>query len=747
MLREGKSRLWILWALELLICLLLLPGCFRREELVGALTRDNARTLASEEGSCYRGPDLRLSPGVYQLRVSCETTQEQSLFVDLKDGSAAFKALRGNGVNIMPGQTYSDFEVYVLDTAANAHVECTIRGGGMEVLKSLEIYRLNWGSRMLLFGALAAMGLLNGLVLFRRKILDGVISGDRQIVFWGLTGAVLLAYFPYMTDYFSLGADTGFHLLRIEGLKESLLTGASIPVHVQSYWVYGHGSVVPSMYCDFFLLIPAAFRIIGFSLMTSYKLFVLLLTIATALIAYVSFRACVKDRYIALGGSVLYLLAPYRLYNLYTRGAEGEYMAMTFLPLICCGMYLLYTEDVDSEGYGRHKRWIIAGMSALLLCHPLSAELAAMFMLLVCVLCCRRTFRRATFLQLSQAAAVTVLLNCWYLVPMLYMLGADQYHLQQEFGKSIQESGIQLAGIFQLYPNVGSVHTGMYRCEPIQLGAGGLLFLALYAIVRFCRRSCRERELECLWFLTIAALFLSTKYFPWDLLLRVPGLETFVTAIQFPSRIMLIASALCAMFAVLFLHKLLREEDRLSVRIGVGVMGFIVLGAAVYQVNDLALRNSAVYLHTAENMGTTSSWSRNFIFEGTELEQFCYHGPDAEKGLSWSQYEKAGTNITMEVSNETDMPRHLELPLTGYKGYAVEALAEAEEPPYISEQRGDHGDLRIVIPARYQGGISVRYRGEWFFRLFEAVSLATGGVLIFAELAGRVKTGRRRREV
>ena len=31
-----------------------------------------------------------------------------------------------------------------------------------------------------------------------------------------LLACVLAAYFPYLTDYFSLGVDTSYHLLRIE---------------------------------------------------------------------------------------------------------------------------------------------------------------------------------------------------------------------------------------------------------------------------------------------------------------------------------------------------------------------------------------------------------------------------------------------------------------------------------------------------------------------------------------------------
>ena len=86
-----------------------------------------------------------------------------------------------------------------------------------------------------------------------------------------------------------LGADGSFHLLRIEGLKETLLSGEQFPVRVQENWLYGHGYAVSSFYGDLPLLFPVLLRLIGFSLMDAYKLFVLAVLAGTAIIAYISF--------------------------------------------------------------------------------------------------------------------------------------------------------------------------------------------------------------------------------------------------------------------------------------------------------------------------------------------------------------------------------------------------------------------------------------------------------------------------
>ena len=71
----------------------------------------------------------------------------------------------------------------------------------------------------------------------------------------------------------------------------------------------------------------------------------------TVLIGYYCFKRLFKDKYWGLFATICYTFAGYRLTNIYTRVAVGEYTAMAFLPLCIYGMYRLYT--YDSEDYGR----------------------------------------------------------------------------------------------------------------------------------------------------------------------------------------------------------------------------------------------------------------------------------------------------------------------------------------------------------------------------------------------------------
>lgn len=754
-MRNPKGKRVVLCVIEFCLVLAVLLGCLRPEEVAYVWERGVNDSLPDTGESVFlRSGVMDLRPGVYQVRLQCDTRENQAVTAELKSDTAGYRAILGNSVYVFPGQPGVDFEVYVTSAVHDAYVECLFSGVGTEALKELVVCRTNRGFWIVLFWLLCAIGVVEGMLYWRSRILAGQVSVRAQVIFWALAAGVLLAYMPYWTDYFSLGADTGFHLLRIEGLKESLLNGERFPVRVQSYWLYDHGNVVSSMYGDLFLLFPALLRMIGFPLMSAYKIFVFAVTVATAGIAYFAFRKCVKNDYMALVGSLFYLLAPYRIYNIFARGAEGEYMAMTFLPLLCCGMYLLYTENPEKGDYRRHKWWIVAGMSALLQCHPLTAELAAGFMFVVCVLFWRKTFRRETFLQLAQAVLWVLLLNLWFLVPMVYLLGADQYHLQQEFGRDIQQTGTQLAGVFQFWPNMGSGGQLMYESEPIQIGAAGIGCLMLFGVAAAGNRKYRERASLCLCGLTLLALVLSTRYFPWNLLSALPGVKSFVTSLQFPTRIMIMASVFAAMFAAVFLDRFVREEGCAGARACVGVLVVLAAGSALYQTNDILQERGSVRLYTAENMGTTSSWSRNFIFAENEQEEFSYHQPVAEEGLLWWNYDKKGTNIRISVKNESGQERSLELPLLGYRGYAVqtreqggetEGNREADrtvEVPVVAETRGAHGDLKIAVPAGYEGDLEIFYRG---MPLFDVAGGISAGSLILGAAGAYVLKRRKSR--
>ncbi|GFI65478.1 hypothetical protein IMSAG185_01077 [Lachnospiraceae bacterium] len=725
MFSKKIDRFKLLLIAELIMALLLFFTCFQKETKVFTIFGDDMGGQMTETDGyeTFSSETFELLPGVYQVRMEVSETEDQTVFAQVRWEQAPFKAVRNNGAAVLPGGTSQKFNVYVLDKVQTAYVYCRFSGSDPGILRSLNVYRTSMGNRMLLFILLVLFGLLDFMVIFRKRILSGKIIMKKQIVFWGLTAGIMISFFPYLTDYFSWGGDIDYHFGRIAFLEASLQQKMQFPVRMQGTWLYGHGYATSLFYGDLFLYFPACLMLLGFSIMTAYKMFVFAVTALGAWIAYHCFYRCVKEEYAALAGSLLYVLAPYRIFNFYNRGATGEYLAMTFLPLICCGMYLLYTEDINSLSYNKHKWYIVLGMSAILQSHLITSEMTAVLMALGCALCWRKTFRRRTFFQLLETVGIVLLVNMWFWLPLLYMIGIDTYQFQTVIQEEMV-NGTELAGMVQLLPNKGSAQTGMWQCEPIQIGASALF---LFLVCLLWRIKGHRMGAACRFFavLSVVTVALSTKYFPWNFIRKLPLIGYFAGSLQFPFRWMAPAAALTALFCAFFMMEV-RERGGARIKILAGISVLLAIMSAVYHVNDCAFQAPPLYLYNAENMGTVGVVNGEWLLAGTDKGELHDHGPVAEEGLLWQGYEKKGTDITIFVENTTAGIRYLELPLMGYKGYKVKEYdGIGQNCPDIAEERGDHNDLRIAIPAGYNGKIKVSWDGFALFHAAEAVSIAS----------------------
>lgn len=725
MLQKKCNGYMALLIAELLLIILLLPGSFSEEKRMMLLDRESivAQMTVGEDSSQFQSERMKLAPGVYRIEIKSQLAKGQQMLVEMKCDSSSFKALHGNSVTIFSGDNYEDFNIYVADKIPTAYVQCLFMGTDGNAVEQLSVYKTNLGNKMLLFIAVLGCVILDFFVVFRKRILEGKVTGKQQIVFWTLAIGVLLAYFPYLTDYFFFGYDTTFHLSRIAHLSDSLQQGALFPVRMQGAWLCEHGYPVSMFYGDLFLYFPAVLMLIGFSIMTSYKAFVFVALVATALVAYYSFKKCVKDEYAALFGSMVYLLVPYRLFNVYGRGALGEFLAMIFLPLICCGMYLLYTDDTKSKNYKTHKWYLILGISGVLQCHLLSAEMVVIFMALVCVIFWKKTFQRKTVLQFLEATGITLLINAWFLVPLLYMMSADSYNLQKITQEDVQSRGLLLGNLLQLLPNRESIPTDVWGREPAHPGACAIMLLVIYAVWSYTRWKHDKKSdkiCNCLAIFSVVAVVLCTGYLPWNVLREIPGIGFLAASLQFPWRWMSPATVLMSLFSAFFFGKV-KKDGGVYVKTAVGIAATVMLFSTVYQVNRYVVEENPIYLYTMENIGTCQVVSAEYLLLGTNTSDIYYHNPVAENGLEWTAYEKKGTNVSLLLNNTTNETKYIEIPLIGYKGYAIEA--EGAENVSIAEERGSHGDLRIAVPTGYQGKMRISYEGVVLFHVAEAVSL------------------------
>ena len=362
-------------------------------------------------------------------------------------------------------------------------------------------------------------------------------------------GSIYFALIKNQTLFY--GDDLGFHLARIEGLAESITKGDYFP-RINYFITGGMGYATGIFYPDTFLYPAALIRLLGFSLVNSYILFVVLVNFMTFIIAYHSFYCIRKSASKSFLFAFLYGLSSYRLSDVLYRAAVGEYLALMFLPLAFVGLFFII--------FGDCKKWYIlaVGMSCLFLAHLLTSVIFIFFIVCLMVLNFSKLIKeKERLVALLLAAGLTILFVANALFPMIEQLVFQRLRVQDTPVFYLQKMAQPLIEYIEI------------ALQNVRFNNIGIFVLGLGLIL--CIRSKRLSRLnKQLLLIGLIFLFLSTSYFPhWRFH------ETVFNAIQFPWRYFIIVT-FCMLWvfadswdSVLFKNKRWSQVVVVSLIIGV----------------------------------------------------------------------------------------------------------------------------------------------------------------------------------
>lgn len=680
-------------------------------------------------GEFLKAQGIQLPAGVYRMELRYNTSDVAEKYIGVRSASSYYNELQTNAVSLYKNGEIANCEFYLWNDVDDLEAYVFYRGTEALVVESIQIVHTSAMSRIFVAAWILLSLFVNALVMLRDYMVDHTVERDKLLVWFGVPALAIVASVPLFTNYLTIGADAIFHWLRIEALAQSIAEGA-IPARVESMWLFGHGYANSIFYCDTFLVIPALLRLLGCSINMAYACYVFLVNLATALIAYISFNGIFKSRYIGMVGSMLYTLAPYRVYNSYNRNAVGEYTAMIFLPLLCYGFYLLFAEDTRKKEYRYY--WMIPtlGFSGIIQSHVLSCEIAGVFTIILCVLLIKKVLRKETFIELVKVVVGTVLLNLWFLLPMLDMMLSGEYRYMNQTGVTIQNRGVMPAHFFYTMQNAGDNsrfhELGMYQTEPFTVGAAVLFALVVFWVIQ---TKCKKEE----WLsyrgaaliafgLGIIGLAFSSVYFPWDWIQSWNSITgTLVPMIQFPTRLTMIpVIAMTFVSCVAAFWVLTRTNSNIQ-KAFFGILCGVCVLFSLYQTNDFLLTNDGmIRLYAGESIGHSNTLGGEYLPRDKEID-YAYHDAVPSDGVSIQNYTKEGldTITTMQVDNGSG-EYWVELPMLYYKGYTAEDVVSGERFEIVS---GNAGDVRVLLPAGYDGSLHVWYSGMWYWRVAEAVSL------------------------
>ena len=265
---------------------------------------------------------FHLDKGVYQLHLLYDLDTDMANTVTVLAPSAG-ENLRTNTTVLYRGLHETDYDFWLYQDADDVSIQIGENPASTLNLKGAYVVRTNGMEKRqfgyaIAFVCLVLLCLVLAWPLWRgHSAYSYLYKRENRLVLFGLLALMIVANLPLMVKGIYTGADATFHLLRIEGAKEAILTG-QIPVRIEPNWLQGHGYAAGIFYSDFFLVLPALMRCLAFDVMQSYKAYQLIVTCATVVLSYWCFyRIANGRRAAAYLATVCYSLAIFRLVYLF----------------------------------------------------------------------------------------------------------------------------------------------------------------------------------------------------------------------------------------------------------------------------------------------------------------------------------------------------------------------------------------------------------------------------------------------
>jgi hypothetical protein len=324
----------------------------------------------------------------------------------------------------------------------------------------------------------------------------------------------------------SITFDGRVHITTIDQFYRSMREGEFLPSWANGFTTYGFP--LPLFAHPLTSYGGAVIQFFTHSAVEAYAWVAYLGTLCSSLLLYIFFRLQFK-RLSAFLATLFFIFAPYRIVNLYVRGALPELIASTFIILTILGVYLFL---VRKKVLGL--LCVTFGVGLTFLTHPMMIvpEMLIVLPYIALLLIQNRQDVAKKVIGLLVTGLLGFLLSSYYMLPLVNEMKYVHYGLSNDHFREGQTHTI--AEIFSSqWSYFGSAHPGpLAENMSVGLIEGGLLFVALLLVLK--KGSPQRKTILGFWLgLCAVAILLMTPYleflFHWVSLLN---------SIQYPWRIL-----------------------------------------------------------------------------------------------------------------------------------------------------------------------------------------------------------------
>ena len=521
------------------------------------------------------------------------------------------------------------------------------------------------------------------------------------------------------------GYDLYFHLHRIEGVAEGILTG-QFPVRIYPNLLDGAGYPAAIFYGDFFLYVPAFFRMMGFSVQVACNLYIVITSLFAAFFGWYSFSQVFKGKWAPVVSVFLFQCMNMKMDDLYVSGAIGRHIAEAFMISALCGFMIILHKGRAERTRGE----FLLGLSVtgMLLSHNITVFLVLLMLFLLTCFNIPTLFKDKRIIGCVKAAVLALVTSAFWWVPFL------DYSLTRGFGISgnlLAGEGLQVLAD-RLSPTALNPLRGYLGMIPfIGFAAGVILLITGRRVLP------REKKYFVIICLVICSVFayISSVYCPWEALTDKISLFRIVgRVIQFPRRFAIISLLLSAYLGGAFIDEIPIAKKRISVGATTAIIVISAVSALVY---GTFLKNESDYIHMYDR-GSFSlyvgyGFEESFYypdifyfpagintdaFKGI-IQKYVRNSGIPEDGIYMDSVNRSGMCFSADIINANEFDYDLFVPYVWCRDFvAYDSVGNA-----LETYKGEGAKLMVRIPAGYSGNISIYFREKWYWRMSEMISL------------------------
>lgn len=461
--------------------------------------------------------------------------------------------------------------------------------------------------------------------------------------------------------------DGFLHLLRLIGTNNAFKIGEFPPL-ITPYYCNNGGYAMNLFYNPLVTYIPLLIKLFTPTYAIALKVFGGLCIVLSGIAMYQCAYQITKKRAISLFVSIFYLVAPYKLGDVYKRYAIGEFASFIFMPLLFKGMYSLFNED------GKKHYFIAIGAIGLILTHTVTTFYTAIFCLIYVLFNIKKLKEKEIIKKLIVNVVFILLVSAFFTLPLLEAKQSADYaifdsSIMSTNGEYVYENTVQISEFFE---DIGKENATTYV-----IGVPIFVLMCL-TVVTYKKIDLKYKNFYLIAILfSIISLYMSSKYCPWFIF------PDFFCKLQYPWRMMgffAFFGAFIVGINVYVLLKMLFEKDLtrfiVATTLIVVTVAYTMPLLYKYETQDPNLDNTYESKVIEEPRIGHLSINREYLPTKALLLQRTYLMEREDRiyilngQVQIENEEKEGLNMTATIKDVTK-ETILEFPFFYYPGYEI----------------------------------------------------------------------------